>query len=172
MEIEDFRNTTLVVDLLTSKTICFFLMTNYSMWWSFVKIGLKLWPEGDKQTDRQTDRITKSTDQYTWKIFDFARSKKKTSCRARYLQNPPPLQRLPWIREIVHFIKIKIENLYQSSGQSDENILFLRLKLMILEVWPRVDLWPFNLKNCLYGSMHQRSAPLRPRSAGTPGASV
>ena len=50
-----------------------------TMWWSFMKIGLKLWPGGDwqrdKQTDRQTDKATKSTDQYTWKIFDFASNK-------------------------------------------------------------------------------------------------
>ena len=24
------------------------------MWWSFMKIGLKLWPVGDKQTDKRT----------------------------------------------------------------------------------------------------------------------
>ena len=36
-------------------------------------------------------------------------------------KSSPPLQRLPWIHQIVHFIKIKIENLNQSSGQSDEN---------------------------------------------------
>ena len=32
----------------------------------------------------------------------------------------PPLQRLPWIHQIVHFIQIKLDNLNQSSGQSDE----------------------------------------------------
>ena len=35
------------------------------MWWRFVKIGWKLWPGRDKQKDRQTDRLTKSTNQYT-----------------------------------------------------------------------------------------------------------
>ena len=45
------------VDLLTSKTTGFFLMTNSTMWWSFVKIGLKLWPVNDKQTDRQNNKI-------------------------------------------------------------------------------------------------------------------
>jgi len=34
-----------------------------------------LWFVGDKQTNKQTDRITKSTNQYTWKIFDFANNK-------------------------------------------------------------------------------------------------
>ena len=34
-------------------------------------IGLELWPVGDWQTDI----IPKSTDQYTWKIFDFANIK-------------------------------------------------------------------------------------------------
>ena len=41
------------------------------------------------------------------------KNKKKTSCGARYLQNPPPLQKLPRIHQIVHFIKIKIDNLHQ-----------------------------------------------------------
>ena len=30
--------------------------------------------------------------------------KKNTLCRAQYWQNPSPLQRLPWIHQIVHFI--------------------------------------------------------------------
>ena len=33
-------------------------MTNSTVWWSFVKISLKLWPVGDKQTNRQTNRQT------------------------------------------------------------------------------------------------------------------
>ena len=37
-------------------------------------------------------------------------------------------------------MKTKIDNLNQSSGQSDENWWFFRLKLMILEVWPQDDL--------------------------------
>ena len=48
-------------NLLTSKTIDFLFMPNSTTWWSFVKIVLKLWPEGDKQTDRQTDRMKKIT---------------------------------------------------------------------------------------------------------------
>ena len=63
MKIENFRNKTEVVDLwpfLTlwpQKTIGFFLMTYSTMWWSFVKIVLKLWPGGDKQTNRQKNKI-------------------------------------------------------------------------------------------------------------------
>ena len=86
MKIEDFRNTTLVLtfgirwpfDLLILKTIYFFLMTNSSMWWSFVKIGLKIvtWRQlTDRQTDRQTQTTTKSTHQYTWKFYDLASNK-------------------------------------------------------------------------------------------------
>ena len=70
MKIVNFRNLAFV-DLLTSKTIGFFLMPNSTIWWSFVKIGWKLWHVGD----RQTNRTTKSTYQYTWKIFDFASNK-------------------------------------------------------------------------------------------------
>ena len=36
-------------------------------------IGLEFWPVGDWQT--LIDRLTKSTDQYTWKMFDFASNK-------------------------------------------------------------------------------------------------
>ena len=36
-------------NILTSKTIGFLLMTNSTMWWSFMNIGLKLWPVGDWQ---------------------------------------------------------------------------------------------------------------------------
>ena len=71
-------------------------------------------------------------------------NKKKTSFRAWHLQNPHLLSKEchGCIMIIVHFLRIKIDNLDQSSGQTDENWLFSRLKLMIFEVWPLVDLWP------------------------------
>ena len=64
MKNDNFRNLTQVVHLgptLTfftfwpQKTIGFFLITNSTMWWSFVKIGLKLWPVGDWETDKRTE---------------------------------------------------------------------------------------------------------------------
>ena len=82
----------------------------------------------DKQRKKKKRRKRWHADHDTWKIH-------------------PPLQRLPWIHQVVHFIKIKIDNRNQSSGQSDENWLFFRLKMMILEVWPWVDLSPFDFKN-------------------------
>ena len=86
MKIEEFRNLRKLTfgrcwsfDLLTSKTRGFLLMTNSTVWWSFVKIGLKLWLVGDwhtnRQTDKQTDRITHKTKQYTveyWKNLRFS----------------------------------------------------------------------------------------------------
>ena len=64
-------------------------------------ISLELRPISDWQTNKQT-RKRRRAEHKTCKIH-------------------PPLKRLPWIHEIVHFIKIKIDNLNQSSGQSDEN---------------------------------------------------
>ena len=63
----------------------------YDKLYHVVKISLKLWPVGDRQTDRQTDRRTKSTDQYTWKIFNFVNKKgeiKNISDYSRLLKNP------------------------------------------------------------------------------------
>ena len=43
---------------------------NSIMWWNFVKISLKLWPVGDWQTDKQTDRQNNAvTNQYAWKTL-------------------------------------------------------------------------------------------------------
>ena len=59
MKYEDFKKLAQICwpfDHLTSKTIDFLLMTNSTMWWSFVKISLKLWPGGDKHKYGQTDR--------------------------------------------------------------------------------------------------------------------
>ena len=77
MKIEEFRNLSQVVDLLTFWP--FDLKNNsllsYDKLYHVVKFcedRLKIvtcrWQK-DRQT--QTDRITKSTNQYTWKIFDF-----------------------------------------------------------------------------------------------------
>jgi len=96
-----------------------------------------------KQTDKQTTRKRCRAEHNTCKIHH-------------------PLQRLPWIHQIVHFIQIKIDNLNQSSGQSDENWWFFRLKLMILEVWPWVDLWPFDLRNSWFpDSVTQYANPVQ-----------
>ena len=58
MKIEDFRNTTLVV---TFGLCSPFDLKNNSLLpddklYHVVKIGLKLWPVGDRQTDKQTDK--------------------------------------------------------------------------------------------------------------------
>ena len=70
MKIEDFRNTTWDVDLWPMLTFWpFDLKKNklrpFDILYHVVKISLKLWPVGDRQT-----RLTN-----TWKIFDFASNK-------------------------------------------------------------------------------------------------
>ena len=63
MKIEDFRNLTSIVDLrplLTfwpkkNKKNNRLLPFDTTIWWSFVMIGLKVWPVGDRQTDIKID---------------------------------------------------------------------------------------------------------------------
>ena len=49
-------------------------MTHSTMWWSFVKISLTLWPEGNKQTDRQNNKIDLPTNLENRRFF---KNKKK-----------------------------------------------------------------------------------------------
>ena len=93
-------------------------------------IGFELWPV----SDRQRDRITKSTDQYTSKIFDFASNKqtnkKTTFCNARYLQNPGnkfDLKNNWWLNSMT-----KYENPLQFSSQSVTILYWQFLTILIL----------------------------------------
>ena len=65
---------------------------------------------GQKSCDKQTDRQALQTNIVGKKFFlpsnNQTNKQEKIVMQITILANPPPLQRLPWIHQIVHFIKI------------------------------------------------------------------
>ena len=73
MKNDDFRNLTSRWPL-TSKSIGFSVETTSTTWWSFVKIGLKLWPVGNWQTYKRIEYQNWLTN-IVLKILHFASNK-------------------------------------------------------------------------------------------------
>ena len=88
-----------------------FDMSSHSNGENFVSIRQAVGEKNTKVLCRQKNRQTNKEEKDVVQSTVLAKS-------------TPLLQRLPWIHQTVHLIKIKIDNLNQSSGQSDENILF------------------------------------------------
>ena len=101
--VDDFRNLTKLVTFglcwpFDFKNNRLLFMTNSTILWSFMKIGLKMSPAGDWQTDRSTDRQTHATNQYTYEKSSVFTSNKQ---RDRKIDTSRPY--VPFWGRTVHF---------------------------------------------------------------------
>ena len=122
-------------------------------WWSVWNCDLLAM---NRQANKQTDRITKSIDQYTWKIFDFA-SNKQTDRQDSARNQPIYLKNLRFSQvtrkwKITHWVK-----LHKKERHSVECIPPTGWTVYILYPTDRSDLNPDHNQNQigLFSSLNQ-----------------